>query len=725
MASDPTVQAGPTVPGRCRFGDIVVDAAARTLTRGGQEQALEPKAFSVLLALLSRPGELVTRDELLDAVWGHRHVTPGVLTRAIAQLRTALADDPHEPRYIQTRHALGYVLIARPEPPVTRAVEPSVAPVPDRADGPAPVAAPGDRRQPGRDRRHPPGRQRAALGLLLVALLGWLAWSLREPAAPGPGEASLAVLPFMALSEAPEDQHFAQGLSLEMLGALAGVHGLQVAAWRPPEAIDRRLDVRELGRQLGVATVLDASVRRGQGRVRIVATLSDVRTGYTLWTRRFDRVDNAVFDTQGEIANEVAHALVGALPDAGEDLRRRLAPTRDLQAFEAYLRGLVELRKPGARERAVAHFREALAHDANFARAQAGICRAEAWRFEGHRAAEAFDNARLACLRAANMDPTIGGVQLALGDLYRVREQFDQALDHYGQAAADLSVRPMALAGRAKIAAAQGRMADALQGFREALALAPADAGLHADLAYQLYLAGDLPAAIGAMQRASELRPGDAYVWSTYGSMLMAAGRNDEAIAAFERSRAIEPIEAVISNLGTLRFQAGDHREAAARYREAIALNPGNPFLWGNLGDALAAMPATAADARTAYAEAAQRAQAYVDLNPGDAKALALLGWYRAKLGESGAARELARRAEAVGREPAEVALANAHTFAALGDLDGARARLEAARAAGMTDVRIASSVVLRGAGLLPSPPAPPPGDADTARATPAPQTGD
>lgn len=723
MASDPTVQAAPSAPGRHRFGDIVVDAAARTLTRDGEAQAIEPKAFSVLLTLLSRPGELVTRDELLDAVWGHRHVTPGVLTRAIAQLRTALADDPHEPRFIQTRHALGYVFIARPEAPSTPAAIPPLAPAVPA--GRLPAAARGDRRHPGGDRRRPPGRRRIALGLVLAALLGWLAWSLREAAAPVPGGASLAVLPFTALSGSPEDQLFAQGLSLEMLGALAGLHDLQVAAWRPPEAINRRLDVRELGRQLGVATVLDASVRRGQGRIRIVATLSDVRTGYTLWSQRFDRVDSAVFDTQGEIANEVARALVGALPDAGEGLRRRLAPTRDLQAFDAYLRGLVELRQPGAREQAVAHFREALARDANFARAQAGICRAEAWRFEGHRAAEAFENARLACLRAANMDPTIGGVQLALGDLYRVREQFGQALDHYGQAAADVSVRPLALAGSAKVAAAQGRMAEALQGFREALALAPADAGLHADLAYQFYLAGDLPAAIAAMRRASGLRPDDAYVWSTYGSMLMAAGRNEEAVAAFERSRAIEPIEAVISNLGTLRFQAGDHREAVARYREAIALNPGNPFLWGNLGDALAAVPATAAEARPAYTEAAQRAQAYADLNPGDAKALALLGWYRANLGEAGPARALVRQAEAIGREPAEVALANAHTFVALGDLDGARSRLGAARAAGMAEVRIQSSVVLRGAGLLPSPPATPPGDADTARATPAPPTGD
>ena len=98
--------------GRYCFDGIEVDAAAHTVVRDGHPRALEPKAFAVLLVLLSRPGEMLGRDELLDLVWGHRHVTPGVLTRAIAQLRAALDDDPQHPRYIQTQHALGYRFVA-------------------------------------------------------------------------------------------------------------------------------------------------------------------------------------------------------------------------------------------------------------------------------------------------------------------------------------------------------------------------------------------------------------------------------------------------------------------------------------------------------------------------------------------------------------------------------------------------------------------------------------
>ncbi|TQD43474.1 winged helix-turn-helix domain-containing protein, partial [Marilutibacter aestuarii] len=102
---------GPGPPARYRFDDIRVDTVAHTLTRGGVPCALEPKAFAVLTMLLQHAGELVGKDELLDAVWGHRHVTPGVLTRAIAQLRAALGDDAHQPRYIHTHHALGYRFI--------------------------------------------------------------------------------------------------------------------------------------------------------------------------------------------------------------------------------------------------------------------------------------------------------------------------------------------------------------------------------------------------------------------------------------------------------------------------------------------------------------------------------------------------------------------------------------------------------------------------------------
>ena len=93
---------------RARFDDIVLDLAGRRLLRAGEPQPLEPKAFAVLSLLAGSPGQVFSRDEILDAVWGHRHVTPGVLNRVITLIRHALGEDAHTPRYLHTVHGYGY-----------------------------------------------------------------------------------------------------------------------------------------------------------------------------------------------------------------------------------------------------------------------------------------------------------------------------------------------------------------------------------------------------------------------------------------------------------------------------------------------------------------------------------------------------------------------------------------------------------------------------------------
>ena len=706
MASGPTATSAPGLAGRYRFGDVEVDAAAHVLRRGGEPQAVEPKAFAVLLVLLRQPGALVPRDELLDAVWGHRHVTPGVLTRAIAQLRTALGDDPHQPRYIRTQHAVGYAFIgelapAGTSPPTDAEPAPPLPEAPPTPAAPVPSTAP--RRHGGDRRRGPPAGSRRLLvpGLALALAVAWWAWPAHTPP---PLEASIAVLPFTAPGGSDDDRGFAEGLSMEMLGALSEVDGLTVAAWRGADAIGAVDDPLRVGRELGVATLLDATVRREGERLRIVARLTDARRGLTVWSESYEGDAASVFDTQATIAREVAQALVGVLPDAGAGLQRRLAPTRDVAAFEAYLRGLPGLLQPAqAGEASLAAFRDAVARDPGFARAQAAICRLETWRFEAQHNPDAFENARLACLRAAGMDPTIGPVQLALGDLYRVQGEHRKALEHYVLAAADRTVRADALVGQATVHADAGDGEAAIAAFSDAVRIAPDDASVHASLSYQQYVAGRLPEAIAALKRATELRTDDAWLWSTYGGVLLAAGDDAAAIAAFERSLAIEPIEAVISNLGTLKYQAGDYAAAVELNRRALALNDANAEIWGNLGDALAAAGAPAAEIAATYREAATRTEAYLAISTDDDKSRAQLGWYLANLDDGDGARASVARAEAGGRQAGEVALYAALTYARLDDPAAARVRVDAARAGGIAEARLATHAMLRDAGLVPT----------------------
>ena len=721
-----------------RFDDVVVDPTAHSLLRAGVPQPVEPKAFAVLLALLQHPGELIGRDDLLDLVWGHRHVTPGVLTRVIAQLRHALGDDPQQPRYIQTRHALGYSFIGQLRDDADTGISPAPDPAGvddlpatglrvalpalptnrhehvgslrrEQADPasawsvPEPIPAHGQ----GIDRRW---KQRPWLALTVLLACALVVWAvLQRVMAPAPRiAASIAVMPFTSLSSHPGDEYFAEGLAEEMRDALAGVNGLKVAAPVSADVRNGAADVKGLGSRFGVATILDASVRREGPRIRITARLSDTATGFTLWSHTYDRELSGVFDTQSEIAGEVVRSLLGAIPGESDALAKRLTPTHNEAAFDIYLQGLGLLQhasSPGTADKAIERFGQALKEDSGFAKAQAGICRAEVWRLESRHSTEAFDNARLACQRAAQMDPTLAEVDVAMGDLYRVSGDFGRALQYYRSSARAPAMRVSAHIGAAQVYAARGQHDLSVQEFQQALQLSPGDPGLLAQIGYQQYLDGNLPQAVASLREAVKLRPGDANLWDTLGGLYISAGNNAEAEQALLRSIAIEPAAVSLNNLGLLKYQAGDYGAAVDLQRQAVALDPQNFVNWGSLADALRADPqAKAADTHEAYEQAAARAEAYLKVQPNDALAVASLGLYRAVLGDAASVRKLVRRAESLPNQPGEVALQNAEALALLGDLAQARQRLATARAAGIPETVIASNLTFRRLGLL-SPP--------------------
>lgn len=311
-----------------------------------------------------------------------------------------------------------------------------------------------------------------------------------------------------------------------------------------------------------------------------------------------------------------------------------------------------------------------------------------------------------------NMDRSLGEVNLALGDLYRVQGDAEQALQYYGAIVDDPAMRWKALAGRAQVRVDQGREDEAMHDFRQALAASPGNAQVHAELGYQQFRLGHYPEAIASYRTVVALRPDSADYWATYGALLQAAGDNGAAETALRRSLALRPNESSLANLGTALAQRGDYAGAAGMYRQAIELNPGEFFYYGYLGDVLDADPATAAQAGEAYAHAAALAQRFVDAKADDAMALASLGWYRARLGDADSALQLAAQAVALDREPGEVALLNAQTYAVLGRHAQARAALQAARAAGIPAIRIATPPVLQRAGLVEPPSSQQPGGA-------------
>lgn len=784
-----------------RFGDVVVDTHARTVTRDGGMLMLEPKAYEVLLCLLRHPGELVTHEDLLDHVWGHRHVTPGVLTRAIAQLRHALGDDAHAPRYIRTRHSLGYCFIgtlvddpddpddpddlddlddagapagadrgsgthvasrgepaeATPmlagapgavDPAGTQGVATTVADpratvlshaVPSGLAGTDPDTGPRAAQDGASDEAAPSAAERharedatdpdgpaaaapawkaagnglighdarsarrmlgrkagiaAALIVVLVLALALAAVVLERPSPTPPVQPSIAVLPFTSADASRDGRYFAEGLALEMQDALARVPGLDVVAVPMPRG-GTPPDAAAVGRRLRVANVLEANVRRDGDRVRIDARLTEPSTGLTRWTGQFDRADADVFAMQAEIAQQVVRALIGALPDRG--VVERLAPTHNVNAYNVYLLGLQQLHANDGEaglQRAIGHFHAALASDPRFARAQAGICRAELERFEDGLSAAAFERADAACRRAAAMAPQLREVDLALGQLHRAGGHHARAVHHFTRALDDVALRPAAHVGLGRTYDALDRRAEADAHFAQALRLSPSDASIHRELGYRAYLAGDLEGAIGAYRTATSLAPEDERLWSSLGGLYLASDDRARAAEAFERSLSVRSNYAALSNYGSLRYEAGAYAEAGGLYRQAAALEPSDFRVWGNLGDALSASGDPAA-ALAAYRRGEALAERYTAIRPDDAQALALLAWYRANLGDAAAARALLSRAEALGSEPGEVAFLAAQAKALLGQPAAARVQLERAAQAGVSDSRLAASPVL------------------------------
>ncbi len=237
---------------------------------------------------------------------------------------------------------------------------------------------------------------------------------------------SIAVLPFAHLSSAPDDEYFCDGLAEELINALAKIDGLKIAARTSAFRFkDKNIDIGTIGRQLGVETVLDGSVRKAGNRLRITAQLVGTADGYHLWSERYDREMRDIFEIQDEISHAVVAALKAKL--LGEDETPSLAKLyeelrhyrADVEAYQLYLRGRFSLNKFTAPDafRAIELFNEAIALDPRLAAAYAGLADANIMSTEMGPvpAHEAMPRAKEAALKALELDDTLAEAHSSLG----------------------------------------------------------------------------------------------------------------------------------------------------------------------------------------------------------------------------------------------------------------------------------------------------------------------
>ena len=357
------------------------------------------------------------------------------------------------------------------------------------------------------------------------------------------GGPSIAVLPFANMNADADGEIFSDGIAEELTNALSRLDGLRVVARASAFAFKQRTeDVREIGKKLGVATVLEGSVRRAANRVRITAELVNVADGYRLWAERYDRKVDDVFAIQDEIANAIANVLEAKLLGAPKAYAQEPVRKGDPKAYEHYLRGrhLWNQRTTSALEQSVEEFKRALAIDAGHAPAQAGI--ADSYVILGvysHRPPdEVMPKAKMAAEQALAIDGSLAEAHTALACV--------RALFEWDWAAADALFR-RAIAYNPQYATAHqwyamnclvptGRFDDARAELDRALALDPLSLAVHISVGLHHFYARDLAAAAAALRATLKLNAEFGAAHYFLGHALMAMGQCDDAIAPLERA---------------------------------------------------------------------------------------------------------------------------------------------------------------------------------------------
>ncbi|HYX19562.1 MAG TPA: protein kinase, partial [Thermoanaerobaculia bacterium] len=379
-------------------------------------------------------------------------------------------------------------------------------------------------------------------------------------------EASIAVLPFRNMSAGPDAEYFSDGMTEEIINALGAIAAMRVAARTSSFAFKGRdTDVRQIGRELGVRTVLEGSVRKAGQRLRITAQLVDVSSGYHVWSERYDREMKDVFDVQDEISRSIAAALkVKLLPEEEESL---VTPgTRDVEAYNRFLKGRYFFNQR-ASAKAVVEFEAAIARDPRFAAAYTGLADSYCTYgfYGGTPTREAFSKARAAAEKAQEIEPDSADVHVALGildhyyrwDLEREERHFRRAIelaprssDAYSWLALLLSTTP--------------RKEEALELGRRAVELEPMSANTHVNATWTYYFGRRYDEAIEGFRKALHVDPNSVYALFALGLACRAGGRHDEGIEALERLVAQTQREMpwALAMLGTNLASAGRSDEA-------------------------------------------------------------------------------------------------------------------------------------------------------------------
>jgi TolB-like protein/DNA-binding winged helix-turn-helix (wHTH) protein/Flp pilus assembly protein TadD len=592
-----------------QFGEgYELDLRPRRLRRGKQVVKLERIPLEMLVLLVERRDEIVTREEIVARVWGNGVFldTDNSIRGAIRKLRQALKDDAESPRFIQTVTGQGYRFIA----PVTfPAEEDGTATAEPEALGLRPVQEQSDRtmEKPPADEIGRTGKNWqtrkwlfAGAGSLLVlaAVTGYFITRSSQAHSKTPKITSIAVLPLTNLSGDPAQEYFADGMTEELIGRLSMIRGLRVISRTSVMQFkDTKLLAPEIARTLGVDALVEGSVIREGTRVRVHAQLIRASTDAHFWSEEYDRELGDALTLESDVAQSIARRVEVTL--TGEE-RARLVAARPVspEVYEIYLEGLGTrgISKADVEKRR-AYFDEAIKRDPTFAPAYVGLAHAYVGMGSIIVGTAAPNEIRpkviTSAQKALELDPDLPEAHDLLADTYM----------------------------------SQWRWAEAETEFRRALDLNPNDAIAHSGLAEWLMCHARGEEAMAWGRRARELDPlgnRDVIGWE-----LLASRRYGEAIHEFRNELAVEPDDTgMLWDLGWALIFNDQAHEAIPVLEKAVSVSDRNPgiisaLIWaysrdGRRADALRLLGELKRRQQAGYVPTAAFVNAYLGLGDND-----------------------------------------------------------------------------------------------------------
>ena len=481
-------------PDRLRFGPFELHLRSRELQNGPKRIRLQDQPFEILLTMLERPGEVVTREELRQRLWPEGTFVDfeHSLNAAVKRLRSALGDDADNPRFVETLPRRGYrfigSLVAQKDP------EPSPRP------------------------------------------------RLR-----------LMVLPFADLSECREHRYFADGLTEEMIAQLGHLCKNRIGVISRASSMtfkDSNRRARDIGEILGVDYLLEGSARREGDRVRITARLVETASETHLWVESYESHLADYLSVQTDVAARVARSLAMELMPG--ELHAVHAVSSNAPAYHDYLKGRYYwnmLADEGV-DPALEHFELATRLDPSFALAYVGKARVQLLKADYYRTTPRpmLEAARQSVKRAMDLDPNLFEAHLALGEVRRMLEwDWRGAEAAYTQAIVLNPSHETAHRSYALLLAALARPAEAIRESDRALEMDPLCVVVNSGgAAWVRYLVGDIDGAIARSRRAVEMEPRYLVAHRVLAAAYLQAGRGSDAVVALETALAFSPSDPVL-----------------------------------------------------------------------------------------------------------------------------------------------------------------------------------